>query len=212
MPVTVTAEAPPLAIAGPVQPLAAARTPVVQTVYITRAGEKYHQASCRYLARSSIPMALDQAARRYSPCSVCDPPVFRGSPSTSPPASAPVAVAPATPRAPASQVARQQCAATTKKGTRCLRLASAGSSFCWRHVRFACSVLLHDQLHVRPFALLHVDLYSCLSESQDSPTRIRPSRTRVAGARQSFNGQRVRSPVVASLAAEDVAVCSALAW
>ena len=132
-PSPVTAEARPLAIADPVQPLAAARTPVVQTVYITRAGERYHQATCRYLARRPIPMALDQAARRYSPCSVCDPPVFRGSPCTSPPASALVAVAPATPRAPASQAARQQCAATTKKGTRCLRLASAGSSFCWQH-------------------------------------------------------------------------------
>jgi hypothetical protein len=28
---------------------------------------------------------------------------------------------------------RQQCAATTKKGTRCLRLAQAGSSTCWQH-------------------------------------------------------------------------------
>jgi hypothetical protein len=26
-----------------------------------------------------------------------------------------------------------QCAATTKKGTRCKRTAKAGSSYCWQH-------------------------------------------------------------------------------
>jgi hypothetical protein len=30
-------------------------------------------------------------------------------------------------------VARQQCAATTKKGTRCSRLADVGSAYCWQH-------------------------------------------------------------------------------
>jgi hypothetical protein len=28
---------------------------------------------------------------------------------------------------------RQQCAATTKKGTRCSRTASPGSAYCWQH-------------------------------------------------------------------------------
>jgi hypothetical protein len=28
---------------------------------------------------------------------------------------------------------RQQCAATTKKGTRCSRMAQAGRSYCWQH-------------------------------------------------------------------------------
>lgn len=28
---------------------------------------------------------------------------------------------------------RQQCTATTKRGTRCLRLASPGKSTCWQH-------------------------------------------------------------------------------
>lgn len=44
-------------------------------VYVTRTGTKYHRAGCRYLARSSIPMSLKEAAARYSPCSVCRPPV-----------------------------------------------------------------------------------------------------------------------------------------
>lgn len=42
------------------------------TVYITQSGKKYHRAGCRYLARSSIPIALSDAlARSYTPCSVC---------------------------------------------------------------------------------------------------------------------------------------------
>ena len=45
------------------------------TVYITKTGKKYHQAGCRYLARSSIPIPLSDAkANGYGPCSVCFPP------------------------------------------------------------------------------------------------------------------------------------------
>jgi hypothetical protein len=44
------------------------------TVYITRTGKKYHQAGCRYLSKSQIPMSLKDAKARYSPCSVCNPP------------------------------------------------------------------------------------------------------------------------------------------
>lgn len=48
------------------------------TVYVTRTGEKYHRAGCRFLARSQIPMSLTEAAKRYTPCSVCRPPVQPG--------------------------------------------------------------------------------------------------------------------------------------
>ena len=44
------------------------------TVYVTRTGTKYHRAGCRYLSKSKIPMPLSRARRRYSPCSVCNPP------------------------------------------------------------------------------------------------------------------------------------------
>jgi len=44
------------------------------TVFVTRTGQKYHAAGCRFLARSQIPMPLTQAAERYTPCSVCRPP------------------------------------------------------------------------------------------------------------------------------------------
>jgi hypothetical protein len=45
---------------------------------------------------------------------------------------APGAAATSTP-APVRSTARQQCAATTKKGARCARLAAEGSSYCWQH-------------------------------------------------------------------------------
>lgn len=43
-----------------------------QTVYITNTGEKYHNAGCRYLRKSQIPISLDDAvAQGYTPCKVC---------------------------------------------------------------------------------------------------------------------------------------------
>jgi hypothetical protein len=49
------------------------------TVYVTTSGKKYHNAGCRYLSKSSIPMALSKAALGYEPCSACHPPVKGGS-------------------------------------------------------------------------------------------------------------------------------------
>lgn len=43
-------------------------------VYITKTGEKYHSAGCRYLSKSQIPINLQSAKNLYSPCSVCNPP------------------------------------------------------------------------------------------------------------------------------------------
>lgn len=53
----------------------AAAVPVAATVYVTRTGEKYHRAGCRSLAKSSMPMALNQVAERYGACRICRPPV-----------------------------------------------------------------------------------------------------------------------------------------
>lgn len=43
-------------------------------VYVTRTGECYHRAGCRYLSHSCIPITLREARKKYRPCSVCDPP------------------------------------------------------------------------------------------------------------------------------------------
>lgn len=45
-------------------------------VYVTKTGDKYHIAGCRYLSKSMIPMSLSEASLRYSPCSVCKPPIL----------------------------------------------------------------------------------------------------------------------------------------
>ena len=57
-----------------VQTSAAKPDPQTITVYVTRTGAKYHRDGCRYLSRSKIPMALNDAVKRYTPCSVCKPP------------------------------------------------------------------------------------------------------------------------------------------
>jgi hypothetical protein len=99
------------------------------TVYVTRTGEKYHRDDCRYLLRNKIAMQLDQAAARFSPCSVCLPPVpvvRTGNPSAPPAKVKSESSAPATPQT-------NRCQATTKKGTQCSRMAQAGRAFCWQH-------------------------------------------------------------------------------
>lgn len=45
------------------------------TVYITKTGNKYHRAGCKYLKKSCIPISLEEAkAEGYTPCKVCNPP------------------------------------------------------------------------------------------------------------------------------------------
>lgn len=44
------------------------------TVYITKTGAKYHQGSCSYLRKSSIPIGKrDAVSSGYTACSRCNP-------------------------------------------------------------------------------------------------------------------------------------------
>lgn len=44
-------------------------------VYITRTGERYHDAGCQYLSKSCIETTLQAAVNGgYTPCKVCHPP------------------------------------------------------------------------------------------------------------------------------------------
>ena len=44
------------------------------TVYITKTGNKYHRAGCRYLSRSQIAISKSDAiGSGFTPCSVCNP-------------------------------------------------------------------------------------------------------------------------------------------
>ncbi len=43
-------------------------------VYVTKSGEKYHEAGCSHLSDSSIPVTLEQALQEgKEPCSRCHP-------------------------------------------------------------------------------------------------------------------------------------------
>jgi hypothetical protein len=49
--------------------------PATTTVYVTKTGDKYHTATCKYLKKSKITMTLGDAIESgYEPCKVCDPP------------------------------------------------------------------------------------------------------------------------------------------
>jgi micrococcal nuclease len=47
------------------------------TVYVTRTGKRYHVEGCKALGKSSSPLPLAEAARSYTPCERCRPPVSR---------------------------------------------------------------------------------------------------------------------------------------
>jgi len=48
--------------------------PVETTVYITRAGEKYHLSDCKHLRRSKIKVSLKEAKiKDYEACKDCKP-------------------------------------------------------------------------------------------------------------------------------------------
>jgi len=48
------------------------------TVFITNTGTKYHRAGCKYLEKSSNPIALKDAVGKYEPCKVRMPPTKVG--------------------------------------------------------------------------------------------------------------------------------------
>lgn len=56
------------------EPQADLRTSENIIVYITRTGSKYHHFGCRHLSKSTIPIKLFEARKRYEACSVCLPP------------------------------------------------------------------------------------------------------------------------------------------
>jgi hypothetical protein len=43
-------------------------------IFITASGSKYHREGCRFLSKSKIPIGLEDARKKYEPCSVCNPP------------------------------------------------------------------------------------------------------------------------------------------
>jgi len=64
----------PRSIGAPQVSSQTAEEPKAQTVYVTRAGKRYHREGCRHLAKSQLPITLREAKQYgYTPCKVCHP-------------------------------------------------------------------------------------------------------------------------------------------
>lgn len=42
-------------------------------VYVTQTGSKYHVENCSSLPKSKIEISLEEAIKKYEPCSMCNP-------------------------------------------------------------------------------------------------------------------------------------------
>lgn len=49
-------------------------TDMPDVIFITEKGTKYHRDGCRFLNKSKIAISLDDARKRFEPCSICKPP------------------------------------------------------------------------------------------------------------------------------------------
>lgn len=45
-----------------------------EMVFVTPSGKKYHRETCKFLSKNAKPMSLEEARKKYEPCSTCDPP------------------------------------------------------------------------------------------------------------------------------------------
>jgi hypothetical protein len=146
-----------LCLIGPAGAQSQGQPPPVGTggamVYIvtgTKATGLYHTKDCPWLrdANMQIFMLHEAKERYFQPhclCIVgkegtppCDAPLPSASPAPAKAATPPPPVASAVVEKPAAtpkviNAARTQCAATTKKGVRCSRMAEPGSAYCWQH-------------------------------------------------------------------------------
>jgi hypothetical protein len=134
-------------------PAVGAETESVHIVVGPRTTGLYHRKGCAWLQNAAtLTFTLTEARNRYFQAHCLCMTGKEGVPPCEPaatPAPAPAMALPAVPpvTAPASAATpvtvpttterstatRQQCAATTKKGTRCSRLAQPGRAYCWQH-------------------------------------------------------------------------------
>lgn len=103
-----------------------------QTVYVTKSGKKYHEASCRYVSSTAFNLKLNEAVSRgYTACSICKPQQVE-----SPTASVNSFYSNTSNSASVSSSYRNssvQCSGTTKKGTRCKHMTTNSSGYCYQH-------------------------------------------------------------------------------
>lgn len=93
---------------------------LVQTVYKTPSGNKYHLASCRMVKNVSQKLNIRSAVNQgLQPCKICKPTM--GTPQS------------LVGKRTQGQSKTQQCIGYTKKGTRCQHRTSIGNGYCFQH-------------------------------------------------------------------------------
>ena len=103
-----------------------------QTVYITKSGEKYHTASCRYLKYSKKEIKLEDAiSRGYEACKVCKPTSKKGKTTNS--TSNSLSSSSYQNTTPPKKTTATQCTGKTKSGARCKRKTKNTNGRCYQH-------------------------------------------------------------------------------
>jgi methylphosphotriester-DNA--protein-cysteine methyltransferase len=98
-----------------------------QTVYITKTGAKYHLSTCHYL-KSKIKISLPEAEKQgYTPCSYCKP-----SKTLQHNNNKQVIKSDST-ALEQKKTSSSQCQGTTQAGTRCKRMTTHSSGYCYQH-------------------------------------------------------------------------------
>jgi hypothetical protein len=116
----------------------------ITTVYTTNTGKKYHSSSCRYLAKSSIPVSLQDAiSSGYKPCGECNPPVYslpendqaqnKISDSVNLNDQDHKTITGQTEARPTIRTVKTRCTGITKKGKQCKHMTDNLSGLCLQH-------------------------------------------------------------------------------
>ena len=103
-----------------------------QTVYVTKSGEKYHTANCRYLKYSKKELKIKEAIDLgYVACKVCKPTSKKGKIINS--TSNSLSSSSNQNTTPPKKATATQCTGKTKSGARCKRKTKNVNGRCYQH-------------------------------------------------------------------------------
>ena len=105
-----------------------------QTVYVTKTGEKYHKASCRYLKYSTKEIELEKAiALGFEACKVCKPSLVTKTTANNASNEIKTLSASTTSSSSIKKTVATQCTGKTQAGTRCKRKTKNANGRCYQH-------------------------------------------------------------------------------
>lgn len=104
----------------------------VQTVFVTKTGNKYHKETCCYAKTGWASSFAEAKKRGLIACLVCKPSSTENRTTSS------NSLKSKTPETKSTQNTSSQCIAKTKAGSRCFRKAASSSKYCWQHDDSIC--------------------------------------------------------------------------